>query len=108
MPQDAGECLGIHTAGQSVSGEGVSQIMKSDIRQSRLVQQCFQMHIGIMGRDRMLRFDRVMEDPLTQCVLLPSAQQVCRTPWQDDGAFSFACFGFAGAVFSLALIVQSS
>ena len=27
----------------------VSQIMKSDIRQPRLVQQCFQMHIGIMG-----------------------------------------------------------
>jgi len=49
----------------------VSQIMKSDIRQSRLVQQCFQMHIGVMGRDRMLRLDRVMEDPFTQCVLLP-------------------------------------
>ena len=56
----------------------------------------------------MLRLDRVMEDPLTQCILFPPAQQVCRALWQDDGAFSFACFGLAGAVFSLALIVQSA
>lgn len=26
VTQDAGECLGIHTAGQRVSGEGVAQI----------------------------------------------------------------------------------
>ena len=56
----------------------------------------------------MLRLDRVMEDPLTQCILFPPAQQVCRTLWQDNGAFSLAGFGFAGAVFSLALIVQGS
>ena len=56
----------------------------------------------------MLRLDRVMEDSFTQCVLLPSAQQVCCTLWQDDGAFSFSSFGFAGAVFSLTLIVEGS
>ena len=56
----------------------------------------------------MLRLDWVMEDPFTQCILLPPAQQVCRALWQDDGAFSFASFGFAGAVLSLTLIVQGS
>ena len=56
----------------------------------------------------MLRLDRVMEDPFTQCILFPPAQQVCRALWQDDGAFSLTGLGLAGAVFSLTLIVQGS
>ena len=34
MTQDAGEGLGIYPAGQGVSGEGVSQIVKPDTRQA--------------------------------------------------------------------------
>ena len=56
----------------------------------------------------MLRLDRVMEDPFTQCIVFTPAQQVCRALWQNDGAFSFASFGFAGAVFSLTLIMEGS
>lgn len=36
VAQDSGEGLSIYTAGQSMGGEGVPQIMEPDVGQSRL------------------------------------------------------------------------
>ena len=38
VAQNASQCLGIHTGGQGMRGEGVPQIVEADVRQSSFFQ----------------------------------------------------------------------
>lgn len=78
VAQDSGECLGIHPAGEGVSGEGVPQIMKSQSRESGLGQQSFHPVVAAAWHDRVLRAEWVGEDPLTDGRSLPLRQELHR------------------------------
>ena len=45
VTQNAGEGLGIYTAGESVSCEGVAQIVEANTGQPRPLEQCFHMRV---------------------------------------------------------------
>ena len=50
---------------------GVAQIMEPDVRQSRLFQQHLHPVVGGTGAHRLLRSQRIREDPLTDGVFFP-------------------------------------
>ena len=84
VTQDAGEGLGIYPAGQGVSGEGVSQIVKPDTRQAGILQQSLHVIVGAARADRTLRAEGIWKDPLGAGVLLPFPQQLGRAGRQGD------------------------
>ena len=73
----------------------VPQIVKADVRQSRLVQNRFHVRVGAVRRQRQLWSDRVWEDPLCDRVLFSEAQNFRRAAGQDDGALTAAGLGLA-------------
>ena len=78
MAQDPGEGLGVHSAGEGVGGEGVPQIMKSQIRESGRGQQFFHPVVAAAGHDRILRMEWVGEDPLRDRRSLSLCQNLYR------------------------------
>ena len=74
MTQDAGERLGVHAAGEGVGGEGVAQVVEPDVGKARLLQQHLHPVVGGAGTHRLLRGQRLREDPLADRVLLPLLQ----------------------------------
>lgn len=65
VTQDAGQRLGIHSAGKGVGGEGVTQIMEVDAGQPRPLKERFHVAIGRVGIDWIFRLHWVRKDPLT-------------------------------------------
>ena len=100
MAQDAGEGLGIHAAGQRVSGEGVTQIMEPDVRQSCLFQQYLHPVVGGAGPHRLLRRQWVREDPLADGMFLPLLQPLDGAGRETDGAPAPFRFRFADLQFT--------
>ena len=72
-------------AGEGVGGERVAQIVKSEVRQSRLFQDHLHPVVGCTGADRLFRRKGLREDPLTDGVLLPLRQPRRSAGWQMDG-----------------------
>lgn len=96
MTQDTGEGFGIHTAGQSMGGEGVPQVMEPDAGQTGAFQQGLQAAVGPAGIDRVLRAERIGEDPLGEGAFPPFPQQLGRAGRQGDGAPALSRLGLAG------------
>lgn len=65
VSQNAGQRFGVHTAGEGVGGEGVTQIMKADAGESRPLEQRLHVAISRIGIDGIFRLHRVREYPLT-------------------------------------------
>ena len=84
MAQNAGEVFGIHAAGKGMGCEGVSKIMEANVGESRIRQNLFHALVGGVGNHRMLRSDRVMEDPFRQCLLFPLPQELRRAGRKCD------------------------
>ena len=95
VSKDAGESLGIYAAGQGVGSESVAQIMEPDVRQSRLFQQYLHPVVGGAGAHRLLRRQRIREDPQTDGVFLPLLQTLDGAGRETDGAPAPFRFGFA-------------
>ena len=51
VAQNSGQSLGVHPAGQGMGCECVSEIMKAEAWQPRLLQQSFQVIVGGIGAD---------------------------------------------------------
>ena len=64
VAQDAGQCFGVHTAGEGMGGEGMSQIMKADTGQTRPLEQRLHVAIRRVGIDGVFRLHWVGEYPL--------------------------------------------
>ena len=64
VTQDAGQCLGIHSAGKGVGGEGVTQIMEADAGQPRPLKQRLHVAIRRVGIDWVFRLHWVRKDPM--------------------------------------------
>ena len=108
VTQDAGQRLGIHSAGKGVGGEGVTQIMEADAGQPRPLKERFHVAIGRVGIDWILRLHRVGEYPLTDGIRLAPPQDFSHTVRQDDGAHALIGLRLADGVFALPLAVQGS
>ena len=65
MAQDTGQGFGVHTAGEGVGGEGMTQVVEADTGQPRPLEQRFHVEVGRAGVDRILRLHWVGEYPLT-------------------------------------------
>lgn len=85
MAQDAGQGLGIHPAGQGMGGEGMAQIVEPKIRQPRLLQQAFQTPVGVARTDRLLRAERIRENPLCLRGLFSLPQKLGCARREQDG-----------------------
>ena len=76
-----------------MGGEGVADIMKSDVRQSSIGQQGFELLVGSTGIYRKFWAERVMENPWGAGLALPFAENLCRAGRQDDLPRSRIGFG---------------
>lgn len=92
VTQDAGQRLGVHAAAHGVGCEGVAQIVKANVRQTRAFEDHLQSVIRRAWRRRLLRFQQARKDPLGQRRLAPFLQHMEGAGWQQDRARSF--FGF--------------
>ena len=63
MTQDARQRLGVHTAGQGVGREAMSQIVEAKVGQGGCFQNFLQLAVCAAGVDRRFRVERIMEDP---------------------------------------------
>ena len=70
MAQDTGQGFGIHTAGEGVGGEGVTQIMETDAGESCPLEQRFHVAISRVGVDGIFRLHRIREYPLADGIRL--------------------------------------
>ena len=95
MAQDSREGLGIHSAGQSVGSEGVTEIVKANAGQPCPFQQRFQVIVGGAGTGGLLWLEWIWEDPLGVGTFFPLSQELCRAGRQGDGPFSCARLGLA-------------
>ena len=64
MAQDTGQGFGVHTAGECVGGEGMTQIVEADAGQPRPLEERFHVAIGRVGIDGIFRLHRIREYPL--------------------------------------------
>ena len=108
MAQDTGQRFGIHTACESVGGEGMAQIMKADTGQSRPPEERFHVAICCVGIDGILRLHRVREDPLADGVRFSPSQDFSHAVRQDDGAHALIGFCLADSVLTLPLAVEGT
>ena len=69
VAQDTGQGFGVHTAGEGVGCEGVTQVMEADAGQPRPLEQRFHVAIGCIGVDGIFRLHRVREYPLADGIL---------------------------------------
>ena len=65
VAQDAGQRFGVNAAGESVGGEGMTQIMKADAGESCPLEQRLHVAISRVGIDGIFRLHWVRKDPLT-------------------------------------------
>ena len=108
VAQDARQRFGIHAAGESVGGEGVTQIMKADAGQTRPLEHCLHVAIGRIGIDWIFRLHRIREYPLADGIRLAPPQDFRHAVRQDDGAHALIGLRLADGVFALPLAVEGS
>ena len=108
VPQNAGQCLGVHAAGEGMGREGVAQVVEADAGQPRPPEQRLHVEVGRAGVDRILRLHWVGEYPLTDGIRLAPPQDVSHRLRQEDGTHSLSRFGLADGVFALPLAVEGS
>ena len=108
MAQDTGQRFGIHTACESVGGEGMAQIMKADTGQPRPLEQRLHVAIGRIGVNRVFRLHRVGKYPLADGIRLAPPQDVSHCLRQEDGTHSLSRFCLADGVLTLPLAVEGS
>ena len=108
MTQDAGQCFGVHTAGESMGGEGMSQIMKADTGQTRPLEQRLHVAIRRIGIDGIFRLHRIREYPLTDGIRLAPPQDFGHAVRQNDGTHTLIGLRLAGGVLALPLAVEGS
>ena len=85
MAQDAGQRFGVHTAGEGMGGEGMTQIVEADAGQSRPLEERFHVAIGRVGIDGIFRLHRVGEYPLANGIRFSPPQDVHHAVRQNDG-----------------------
>ena len=93
MAQDTGQRFGIHAIGQCVGGEGVAQIVETDIRQIAFFQDLFQLAVcggRIHGRFWM---EWIVKDPGGVGRFFTQPQQLRCAGGQDDGSGASAGLG---------------
>lgn len=90
VPQDAGQGLGIHAAGQGMGGEGMPQVVETDRRKLRISEQGLQPTVRRAGGHGQLRLGGVAEDPVAVGFLLPGFQKLRCAGRELDGS----CAGF--------------
>ena len=76
VAQDAGQRFGVHTAGEGMGGEGMTQIVEADAGQSRPLEERFHVAIGRVGIDGIFRLHRVGEYPLANGIRFSPPQDV--------------------------------
>ena len=108
MSQNAGQCLGVHAAGEGMGGEGVAQVVEADTGQPRPPEQRLHVEIGRAGVDRILRLHRVGEYPLADGIRLAPPQDVRHRLRQEDGTHSLSRFGLTDGVLTLPLAVEGA
>ena len=108
MSQNAGQCLGVHAAGEGMGGEGVAQVVEADTGQPRPPEQRFHVEVGRAGVDRILRLHWVGEYPLTDGIRLAPPQDVRHRLRQEDGTHSLSRFGLTDGVLALPLAVEGA
>ena len=65
VAQDTGQGFGVHTAGEGVGCEGVTQIVEADAGQPRPLEQRLHAAISRVGIDGVLWLHWIWEYPLT-------------------------------------------
>ena len=70
VAQNSGQSLGVHPAGQGMGCECVSEIMKAEAWQPRLLQQSFQVIVGGIGADGLFWPEGIRKGPLGAGVFL--------------------------------------
>jgi len=108
MAQNARQRFGIYAAGESVGGEGVTQIMEADAGQPRPLKQRLHVAIRRVGIDWIFRFHWVRKDPLADSIRFSPPQDVSHAVRQDDGAHALIGLCLADGVFALPLAVEGS
>ncbi len=74
----------------------VAQVVEPDAGQTGAFQQGLQAAVGPAGIDRVLRVERIGEDPLGAGAFPPFPQQLSRAGRQGDGAPALSRLGLAG------------
>ena len=108
MSQNPRQGFGVYTAGESVGGEGVAQIMKADAGLARPLEQCLHAAIRRVGIDRIFRLHRIWEDPLADGIRFAPPQDFSYAVRQDDGAHTLIGLCLTDGVFALSLTVEGS
>ena len=108
VAQDAGQRFGIYAAGESVGGEGVTQIVEADAGQPRPLEERFHVAIRRIGIDGILRLHRVREYPLTDGILFAPPQDFSYAVRQDDGTHSLIGLYLTDGVLTLPLAVEGA
>ena len=86
VAQDTGQGFGVHTAGEGVGCEGVTQIVEANAGQPRPLEQRLHVAIRRVGVDGIFRLHRVREYPLTDGIRLAPPQDVHHAVRQNDGS----------------------
>ena len=79
MPEDACQCLGIHTALRCVGRKGMAQVVKSNQRKLGVFQYHLQLAVGCLRVYRLFGIQERREYPLGDCRLLSIFQQFSHT-----------------------------
>ena len=108
MSQNAGQRFGVHTAGEGVGGEGVTQIVEANAGQPCPLEERFHVAIGCIGIDGIFRLHRIREYPLADGIRLAPPQDFSHAVRQDDGAHALIGLRLADGVFALPLAVEGS
>ena len=108
VAQDAGQRFGVHTAGEGVGGEGMTQIVEADAGQPRPLEERLHVAIRRVGIDGIFRLHRVREYPLADGVRFAPSQDVSHAVRQDDGTHALIGLCLTDGVLALPLAVEGS
>ena len=108
VAQDAGQRFGIYAAGESVGGEGVTQIVEADAGQPRPLEERFHVAIRRIGVDGILRLHRVREYPLADGILFAPPQDFSHAVRQNDGTHTLIGLCLTNGVLALPLAVEGA
>ena len=108
VSQDAGQCFGVHAAGQRMGGERMSQVMESDVGETSLLEQHLQSPVGRVRIRWQLRAGGLGEDPLADGALLSLPQEFHNARGKDNGAGALAGLGVAQSEHAHLFAVQGA
>ena len=108
VAQDAGQRFGVHTAGEGMGGEGMTQIVEADAGQSRPLEERFHVAIGRVGIDGIFRLHRVGEYPLANGIRFSPPQDVHHAVRQNDGTHTLIGLCLTDGILALPLAVESA